>query len=120
MINNAERHAFADQSNGEITVRLVAADRDFYQIDVQDNGCGIDPKLHEQVFEPFWTANAANPGSGLGMAIVESVVESVLGGDVHMRSNIGQGTTFSITIPKTVQERADGGKSAFNVSDKND
>ncbi|NIZ01047.1 ATP-binding protein [Thalassospira lucentensis] len=120
LINNAERHAFADQSNGEITVRLVDADRDFYQIDVQDNGCGIDPKLHERVFEPFWTANAANPGSGLGMAIVESVVESVLGGDVHMRSNIGQGTTFSITIPKTVQERADGGKSAFNVSDKSD
>lgn len=120
LINNAERHAFADQAKGKITVRLINADPDFYQIDVQDNGCGIDPALHERVFEPFWTANAANPGSGLGMAIVESIVENVLGGDVHIRSSVGQGTMFSITILKTVQEREDGGKSAFDMSDEND
>lgn len=120
LITNAERHAFARQSHGKITVRLIDVDDDFYQIDVEDNGIGIDPALHDRVFEPFWTANAANPGSGLGMAIVGNVVETVLGGNVHMRSAVGEGTVFSIMIPKAVQKKADGRKSAFNVSRGNE
>ncbi|MEQ8284558.1 ATP-binding protein [Thalassospira sp.] len=120
LITNAERHAFVDRSDAKITLRLVDIDAHFYQIDVEDNGVGIDPALHDRVFEPFWTANAANPGSGLGMAIVGNVVETVLGGSIQMQSVVGEGTIFSIILPKTVRKAANGRKSAFDVSGDNE
>jgi len=115
LVSNAKNHAFANRIDGQITVRLIDLDDQFYQIEVEDNGVGIDPALHERVFEPFWTANSTNPGSGLGMAVVGNVVETVIGGNVYMRSVVDEGTTFSLLIPKMAPMGASGQKSGFSI-----
>lgn len=115
LVSNAKSHAFTNRTDAQITVRLIELDEQFYQIEVEDNGVGIDPALHERVFEPFWTANSTSPGSGLGMAVVGNVVETVIGGNVYMRSVVDEGTTFSLLIPKLAPKGASGQKSGFSI-----
>ena len=65
---------------------------------VADTGTGITEDLLPRIFEPFVT-HGKSKGTGLGLAIVKSVVESH-GGNISVRSELGAGTTFEITIPE--------------------
>lgn len=66
---------------------------------VQDNGIGIDPRFHEQVFRLFDKLDPASPGTGVGLALVKRIVE-VHGGRVWVESQgAGRGTTFCFTLP---------------------
>jgi signal transduction histidine kinase len=69
---------------------------------VEDQGPGIDPRDHEQVFRRFWSADGSSIGgedrSGLGLAIVRQVAESH-GGLVTLRSELGTGAEFVIWLP---------------------
>jgi len=68
---------------------------------VQDNGMGIDPKYHEQVFGLFKRlhSGAKYSGTGIGLAICKKLVERY-GGRIWLQSEVGQGTTFFFTIPR--------------------
>lgn len=69
-------------------------------IEVEDNGRGIADTDHERVFELFRRSGAqTKPGEGIGLAHVRTMVRS-LGGDVTLRSTLGEGTTFIITVPR--------------------
>jgi two-component system, sensor histidine kinase FlrB len=63
---------------------------------VRDNGSGIPPALRTRVFEPFFTTRAQ--GTGLGLAVVRSVVEAHRG-TIELESEPGQGCTFNVTLP---------------------
>ncbi len=66
---------------------------------VQDNGIGIEPRFHEQVFRLFDKLDPASPGTGVGLALVKRIVE-VHGGRVWVESEgAGHGTTFCFTLP---------------------
>ena len=65
---------------------------------VADTGTGIAGDLLPRIFEPFVT-HGKSKGTGLGLAIVKSVVESH-GGNISVKSEVGAGTTFEITIPE--------------------
>ncbi|MEZ5291166.1 MAG: ATP-binding protein [Vicinamibacterales bacterium] len=65
---------------------------------VSDTGGGVDPSIRERMFEPYVTTKPS-PGSGLGLAVVRAVLEQ-LGGSIDVASDPGQGTTFSIDLPK--------------------
>jgi signal transduction histidine kinase len=71
---------------------------------VQDNGCGIPPKLHRQVFEPFYTTKDPGDGTGLGLALVFSIMED-MNGKVHITSPLSQsgnaGTRITLHLPRT-------------------
>ncbi|MFT3925801.1 MAG: ATP-binding protein [Myxococcales bacterium] len=67
------------------------------RLDVQDNGCGIAESDLEKVFDPFFTTKA-DGGTGLGLAISRRIVEEV-GGVIHMTSEMGKGTRFSVYVP---------------------
>ncbi|MGA1134519.1 MAG: hybrid sensor histidine kinase/response regulator [Prochlorotrichaceae cyanobacterium] len=74
---------------------------------VQDQGIGIPLENQDQLFEPFYRAdNTGNiKGTGLGLAIVKTSVE-VLGGKIEVKSKLGAGTTFIISLPVVPQDHS--------------
>ena len=76
-----------------VTVQAVAAG---IQIRVQDDGCGMDETMQSQLFEPFCTSKIN--GTGLGLAVVASVVKAHQG-TVSCQSAIGQGACFTLLMP---------------------
>ncbi|WP_352337805.1 ATP-binding protein [Psychrobacter sp. 16-MNA-CIBAN-0192] len=68
-------------------------------IQVTDNGNGIKESILSQIFEPFFTTKKAGDGTGLGLAIAAQIIEQH-GGSIKVHSTIGQGTTFTITLPR--------------------
>jgi len=65
---------------------------------VQDNGVGIAEELLPHIFEPFFTTKETGKGTGLGLSITYGLIKK-LGGDITVRSNVGKGTAFTITLP---------------------
>jgi GAF domain-containing protein/nitrogen-specific signal transduction histidine kinase len=90
-------------SNGAIRVNIHQEDGEL-QVDVQDNGVGIDPEDQERIFERFFRGEdslvLATPGTGLGLPIVRQLVE-MHNGRIWMTSTgvPGEGCTFSFTLP---------------------
>lgn len=71
-------------------------------ITVTDTGEGIPPEVRDKMFEPFYTTKPVGKGTGLGLSTVYSIVKSH-NGFVNVHSHPGQGTTFRIFIPATVE-----------------
>jgi two-component system cell cycle sensor histidine kinase/response regulator CckA len=65
---------------------------------VTDAGTGIAPELLDRIFEPFYTTKPPGVGSGLGLSVVEGIVEQT-GGDLWVDSEPGRGTTVAIALP---------------------
>jgi PAS domain S-box-containing protein len=76
------------------------ASGDFIRIAVTDSGTGMSPEVLAKAFEPFFTTKEIGKGTGLGLAQVYGAVKQ-LGGDVRIRSRLGEGTTVSIYLPRT-------------------
>jgi PAS domain S-box-containing protein len=74
------------------------------RIDVDDNGCGISPELQSQAFEPFYTTKEPGAGTGLGLALVFSIMED-MHGKVQLTSPLSQGpnpgTRVTLHLPHT-------------------
>jgi PAS domain S-box-containing protein len=80
----------------KVGVRKEAPEgQDWATIEVQDTGQGIPSEMLGRIFEPFFTTKAS--GTGLGLAVVKRIVES-LGGDIEVQSTQGRGTTFTIRL----------------------
>lgn len=67
-------------------------------IQVKDDGCGIAPEILSRIFEPFLTTKESEHGVGLGLAITNGIIEGHKG-HIDVQSQVGQGTTFTITLP---------------------
>jgi PAS domain S-box-containing protein len=97
LISNAIKYT---QSGGEVITQVRAQD-DQVWFDVRDTGPGISPEAQTRIFERFYRAPAVaadDRGTGLGLAIVKSIVEQH-GGRVWVTSVVGQGSTFSVSLP---------------------
>jgi two-component system NtrC family sensor kinase len=68
------------------------------EISIRDDGSGIPPEILPKIFEPFVTTKDLNHGTGLGLAVSQGIVERH-GGRISVDSEVGKGTTFTITLP---------------------
>jgi len=69
-------------------------------IKVTDTGCGIKPEQRDRIFEPFFTTKAVGKGTGLGLSVSYGILHQH-GGNLEVQSEIGKGSTFTITLPVT-------------------
>jgi signal transduction histidine kinase/streptogramin lyase len=99
LVMNSLAHGFAPGVAGSI---LVRAHRDGHAIVIEyaDNGRGMDDTVRARIYEPFYTTQRGQGGSGLGMHIVYTLVTQVLGGSIECHSVPGQGTRFLIRFPE--------------------
>ncbi len=77
------------------------ADDSWFELQVRDNGVGIDPKYHQHVFDLFRRLhpNREWQGTGIGLALVKKTVE-LHGGEVLIDSELGRGSTFRVRLPR--------------------
>lgn len=84
---------------GSIRIDLKA-EGDLLLFTVRDTGIGIDPRVYDEIFQPFTQVDASSSrrysGTGLGLAICKRLVES-MGGSVQVASTLGQGSTFTFS-----------------------
>ncbi|MDX1917613.1 MAG: HAMP domain-containing sensor histidine kinase [Candidatus Caenarcaniphilales bacterium] len=92
LIENGIRY---NVSGGKVVVRPGDQPNSFV---VADTGTGIAPENHHLIFERFKRINREVPGTGLGLAIVKSIVD-LHGGTIDLKSNLGEGTEFIVSIP---------------------
>ncbi len=92
LINNSVR---AINFGGRITL-VTSCNRDWINMDISDNGCGITKEDLEHVFERFYKGK--NGGLGLGLTIVHELVTAI-GGLITVKSQLGLGTSFCVKFP---------------------
>jgi signal transduction histidine kinase/ActR/RegA family two-component response regulator len=109
----------ASPRGGKVTVETanVVLDREYLKnnpvvkpgeyllLAVSDSGTGMPPEVRDRVFEPFFTTKEGTEARGLGLATVYGIVQQN-GGHVAVYSEVGQGTTFRIYLPRSVEERS--------------
>jgi two-component system, OmpR family, heavy metal sensor histidine kinase CusS len=96
LLDNALRFT---PENGSIQIGLSEHDAGV-EVAVSDNGCGIAPEHLPRVFDRFYRAESSrgSDGAGLGLALVKSIVD-LHGGSAGIHSEIGRGTTVTLTFP---------------------
>ncbi len=102
ILNLILNSSHALENGGTINLRTsLHKDGEFIQIEVEDNGKGIDPELATKVFEPFFTTKEPGEGTGLGLSVSYGIVRSH-NGTIRVDSVAGEKTIFVIHLP--VQE----------------
>lgn len=91
-------HAIGEQRKGRITLQTSCTTDGFVNLDVVDNGSGIPPDILPRIFEPFFTTKGVGKGTGLGLAMVHSIITK-MGGSIECHSEMGVGTRFCISLP---------------------
>ena len=82
----------ADRINGSVILRVA------------DTGVGIAPEIRKRIFEPFFTTHSGS-GTGLGLAVCRQIVKSMKG-RLTVRSQVGKGTVFTISLPGKTAARS--------------
>jgi signal transduction histidine kinase len=100
LITNAAQAMPGEEGTLNISSRVSG---DAVEVVVSDTGGGIPEAVLPKIFDPFFTTKAVGEGTGLGLAIVHKIVKSH-GGSIHVRTALGQGTTFTVSLP--VEARA--------------
>ena len=90
-LQNGPADLFINRENFNNTAPLLA-------IAIQDNGPGIKPEILPRIFEHYFTTQPKQQGTGLGLCIVQRLVDMARGG-LHVHSKVGQGTVFTLYLP---------------------
>ena len=120
-------HAMRDRC-GTFEVRLAAVMLDgeeasrfiglkpgaYLRLTARDTGPGIPPSIQDRIFEPFFTTKRSGEGSGLGLSVVHGIVKSH-DGAITVASEPGEGTEFSILLPRITEPAGAGPEGALDV-----
>lgn len=97
----------AMRGGGVITIRTRKVS-DRCAIDIEDTGCGIPGTVLPRIFDPFFTTKGTGEGTGLGLSVSLGIAERH-GGTIHVESEVGKGSIFTVWLPMT-RDRAPVGK----------
>lgn len=97
MLNLLTNSIHATGAGGRITIAL-RTDLEEAKVEVKDTGSGISQENLTRIFEPFFTTKGVGEGTGMGLYVSWGII-SKLGGLIAVESRVGQGTTFTITLP---------------------
>jgi two-component system NtrC family sensor kinase len=99
VLNAAEatQNKSVDKRQARVTISTYAADG-MVHLTVADNGEGIRPENLARIFDPFFTTKADGKGVGLGLAVSYGIIQAH-GGDIEVKSTVGEGATFEVTLP---------------------
>ncbi len=86
---------------GEIVLRSRHDDF-FVYASVNDTGCGIPVEIQNRIFDPFYTTKEVGQGTGLGLSTAYEIIQNHKG-ELLMESSVGNGTTFTVKLPRTDQ-----------------
>jgi signal transduction histidine kinase len=92
-------HALENKKDDQriLNIRTYSSEDTLF-VEIQDNGCGIPEEIQNRIFEPFFTTKDADKGTGLGMAIIESILHKHHA-KIEVESEVGIGTRFTIAFP---------------------
>ena len=99
---NLVQNAFAAMPTGGILTITTRLEGNFVLLKVEDTGSGIDSEKLAKIFEPYFTTKAT--GTGLGLTTVYKVMKEH-GGDIHVTSQLGMGTAFTLEFPVPTSQR---------------
>lgn len=95
LINNSFQ---AMNEGGRLDVLAAKKDERYIAVSIKDSGCGISQEDQKNIFEPFFTTKTMKGGTGLGLSIIHGLVRK-LKGNISVSSKIGEGATFTVTLP---------------------
>lgn len=98
LVMNTLIHGFQDKEQGEIVLDITT-DEGFLQIQYSDDGKGMTKDALSRIFEPFYTTNRTQGGTGLGLHIVYNLITQLLQGTITCESTPGIGAMFTIRLP---------------------
>lgn len=99
LILNALHHGFDKQQTGHIIIEAAETTENI-QLIVRDSGKGIDKSIIKHIYTPFFTSASRSKGPGLGLSIVYNLINQRFGGNIHVQSELGKGTCFTLDFPK--------------------
>ncbi len=102
LVNLITNAFYALPNGGKVTVSTRQRDNDVSLI-VKDNGVGMTPTIKKKIFEPFFTTKPLGEGTGLGLSVVQGIVESH-SGRITVRSTSGKGSRFEVLLPIKMEE----------------
>jgi len=89
----------SDDGKGLITISTRAAEN-VVEIQLTDNGIGMNGEIQKKIFDPFFTTKAVNKGTGQGLAIANDIIVTQHKGTIEVLSEPGKGSTFVIRLPR--------------------
>lgn len=102
LVNAAQAMGEGQVDTKEIVVETHTDEAGRAVGEVRDSGPGIPQEILRRIFDPFFTTKPIGQGSGLGLSIAHSIVES-LGGEISVESHVGKGTTLRVALPPAKQ-----------------
>ena len=113
LVENAVIHARGDHP--QLSIKISAEpvnlkDSPAVSISVQDDGIGMSEEIARKVFDPFFTTQLGQGGSGLGLYVVYSLVTGVLGGTISLRTLPELGSCFTVVVPLSAPEAEPAGE----------
>ncbi len=104
LLTNAAQAADKEDSKVILNISIGNAPREHLIVEIIDNGCGIDKKSRDRLFDPFYTTRLPNGGTGLGLYVCHNLVKG-LEGRIEVESEPGVGSKFTVILPDMDADR---------------